>query len=198
MTPNYTYISSSDFIDNLTFDYVDTYSFQRGIDYDENLKKIRQEYDNLKISKQKQTNLTPIQEERLNELNELLGFTQYLLTADGQFHPSSKKLNTFKLDDPIIDRLKLILKTEIINIPGWMCAPHYRDAIVFYDKNNKIITNLNVCLSCQYMETSRFNHVNGDFKTYDLLKKFFIDIGHDVEDSDYFVWDSLQKRQNKK
>ena len=32
------------------------------------------------------------------------------------------------------------------------------------------------------METTKFNHINGDFKTYELLKQFFFDIGHNVED----------------
>lgn len=31
------------------------------------------------------------------------------------------------------------------------------------------------------METEMFNHINGDKLTYDLLKQFFIEIGHDVE-----------------
>ena len=32
------------------------------------------------------------------------------------------------------------------------------------------------------METKKVSYVNGDYKTYELLEKFFIDIGHDIED----------------
>ncbi len=45
---SYKYISSVDYINNLKFDYIETYSFQRGIEYKENLKAIRPEYDELK------------------------------------------------------------------------------------------------------------------------------------------------------
>jgi hypothetical protein len=181
MTPNYTYISSIDFVNELIFDRADTYSFQRGTNFEENLKSIKPEYDKLKVRKERKNNLTTDEQERLIELNGLLGFTQYLLTEKGQFHPSSKKTNTFKSDSPLADKLRNILRTEIKDIPMWMCAPTYRDAVVFLDKENNIVTTLNVCLSCQYMETTKFNHIQGDFKTYDLLKEFFIDIGHEVE-----------------
>ncbi len=179
--PTYTYTNSKDFINNLAFDYIETYSFQRGVPFEENRKLIKIEYDKLQIRKEKGNELTAAEEERYEELHRLLGFTQYLLNSTGQFHPSSEKINTFKKDDSAVSRLKDILQTEIIEVPSWMCAPFYRDAIVFYDSNDKIISTLNVCLSCQYMETSMFNHINGDYKTYDLLKEFFIDIGHNVE-----------------
>jgi len=182
METPYSYISSADFINNLTFDYVETYSLQRGADFEKNLKSIRPEYDRLKVRKEKRDNLTPIEEERFLELQGLLGFTQYLISDKGQFHPSSRKTNTFQLNDPMVTRLINILRTEIRDVPNWMCAPVYRDAVVFYDKNSNIISALNICLGCEYMETRRFNYVNGDFDTYDLLKRFFIDIGHDVED----------------
>ena len=192
MTP-YTYIASTDFINNLTFYYVETYSFQRGIEFEKNQKLIRPEYESLKLRKENQNKLTPLDEERLSELHGRLEFTQYLLNDKGQFHPSSKKTNSFNLDNPIIDRLKNILRTEIIDIPIWLCAPTYRDAIVFYDNNHKIVSTLNVCLSCKYMETKMFDHINGDYRTYDLLKRFFIDIGHEVEDPKYFALDDINK-----
>jgi hypothetical protein len=181
MTP-YKYIASTDFINNLAFDYVETYSFQRGREFEENQKLIRPEYESLKSRKENQNNLTVLDDKRLSELHGLFGFTQYLLNDKGHFHPSSKKTNTFNSDNPVIDRLKNILRTEIDEIPMWMCAPTYRDAIVFYDNSHKIVSTLNVCLGCQYMETKMFDRINGDYKTYDLLKRFFIDIGHEVED----------------
>jgi hypothetical protein len=196
MTP-YTYIASPDFINKLTFDHVETYSFQRGIEFEENRKLIQSEFDRLKVQKNKLNNLTKDEDEKFLELHGLLGFTQYLINDKGHFHSSSKKTNTFKHDDPAIDKIKMILRTEIIEIPSWLCAPVYRDAIVFYDNDNKIITPLNICLGYQYMETTMFNHINGDYKIYDLLKRFFIDIGHDIEDPDYFALDDINKMKLK-
>ncbi|AEA45750.1 hypothetical protein [Fluviicola taffensis] len=178
----YTYISSIDYINNLTFDYVETYSFQRGSEFEENHKTSRPEYEKLKVRKDKHNDLTVLEEKQFLELHDLFGFTQYLINGKGQFHPSSTKTHTFKSTDPQIDKLKNILRTEIIDIPAWMCAPMYRDAIVFYDKLNRIVSTLNVCLSCEYMETKMFSHINGDNKTYDLLRQYFIDLGHKIED----------------
>jgi hypothetical protein len=182
MTPHYTYITSTDFINSLTFNYVETYSLQRGTAYELQQEKFEDECDELKSQKEKFNNLTNEQEERLLFLDKLCSFTQYLLDDSNQFHYSSIRTNTFSSTDAKIEILKNILRTEIIDIPMWMCAPMYRDAFVFYNNENKIVSVLNVCLSCQYMETSKFNHINGDWRTYDLLKRFFIDIGHEVED----------------
>lgn len=194
---SYTYINSRDFINNLTFDYVETYSFQKGLEFEENKKLLKIEYKKLKVRKEKRNNLSSDEEVRFLELYKLLGVTQYLLNDEGQFHYSSNKINTFEKNDKNIERIKNILQTEIVEIPSWMCAPEYRDALVFYNSDNKIVKSLNVCLSCQYMETSTFNHINGDYKTYDLLKRFFIDIGHKVESPEYFPLHDLNKIEKK-
>ncbi len=126
-------------------------------------------------------NLDAIEQKRFDKLNELCGHTQYLINAKGEFHPSSKKISNYNSLDNKVITLKEILRTEIKDIPMWMCSPIYRDAIVFY-KNDKILSTLNVCLSCEYMETKMFKHVNGDRETYKLLRQFFIDCGHNIED----------------
>lgn len=196
MTPQRTYITSIDFINNLTFDYVETYSFQRGQAFEENKKLIQVEYDRLKRRKEKFDNLSNAEEDRFFTLHGLLGYTQYLINDKGQFHPSSKRTNVFSNNDPIIDRIKNILLTPINDIPRFMCAPEYRDALVFYDSDKTIVSTLNICLSCNYMETM-FNHIDADFETYDLLKRFFIDIGHEVEKPDYFILDDINKMKSK-
>ena len=197
MTPHYTYTASTDFINDLTFDYVETYSFQRGQDFEDNKKINQVEYDRLKTRRDKHQILSTEEEENLANLGGLLGYTQYLINDKGQFHPSSKRTNTFLNGDPAIDRIKSILQTKINDIPRWLCAPIYRDALVFYNSDNEIVSVLNVCLSCQYMETKMFNHINGDYETYDLVKRFFIDIGHEVEDPDHFVLDDINKLKSK-
>ena len=178
---NPTYTSSIDYINNLTFDYIETYSLQRGTEFKENKKITKSEYDKLKARKNKKNNLTEQEEERFSELHSLLGFTQYLINEKGEFHPSCIKLNTFKAKDYQVEELKKILKTEIKDVPSWMCAPIYRDALVFYDNNGQILSILNVCLSCEYMETKMFHHINADSKTYELLRDFFRSIGHTIE-----------------
>jgi hypothetical protein len=44
-----------------------------------------------------------------------------------------------------------------------------------------------------------YTYINADFQTYDLLKKFFIGVGHDVENPNYFFMDDINKiKENNK
>ena len=179
MKPEYEYISSIDYINSLTFDYIETYSLQRGEEFEKDHKLGWQELVKLK-EKQTKSALDTVEQKLFETLNELYGYTQYLINAKGEFHPSSRKIGTYNSLDSKVITLKEILRTEIKDIPMWMCAPTYRDAIVFY-KDNKIVSTLNVCLSCEYMETKMFKHINADNETYKLLRQFFTDCGHEVE-----------------
>jgi hypothetical protein len=178
MSTPHTYTSSIEYINNLSFDYIETYSFQRGAEYEKKLQLDEAEYNQLKVKRY----LSKAEGIRFSELRALLGYTQYLLNEKGALHPSCKKTNTFQQGDPMVERLKNILKTEIRDIPNWLCAPTYRDAVVFYKNPGDIVSVLNVCLSCQFIETAKFNHIHAGYETYDLLKRFFLDIGHEVED----------------
>jgi hypothetical protein len=198
MTPHYTYILSTDFIKDLVFDYVDTYSFQRGAEYELQQKKFENEYNKLKSRKSEFNDLTIREEDKLTRLGKLCGFTQYLIDDEHQFHYSCKKINTIASASSKIELLKSILRTEIKDIPSWICAPVYRDAFVFYDSKGNIVSVLHVCLSCQYMETTKFNFINADYKTYDLLKRLFIDMGHEVEDPEYSALADIEKMKPRK
>ena len=180
MEPGYEYISSIDYINSLTFDYVETYSFQRGEEFEKDLMIGRTELVKLK-HKQLVSTLDLIEQRRFEKLSELYGHTQYLMNAKGEFHPFSKRISSYGSLDSKVMTLREILRTEIKDVPRWMCAPIYRDAIVFYNAD-KIVSTLNVCLNCEYMETSLFKHINGDIETYRSLRQFLIDCGHEVED----------------
>ncbi|MDJ1469437.1 hypothetical protein [Xanthocytophaga flava] len=201
MTSTILYTDAPEYIESLDFDYIETYSFQRGEEYEEKQKLLQAEYDLVKNRKEQGEILTSDDESRFKELYEFLYNEAYLLNNIGQFHPSSKKINVFTNSDPIIDKIKQILRTEIREMPRWLCKPEYRDAMVFYDKSGKIISVLNVCLSCEYMATDMFHQIKGDRRTYYLLKKFFIEIGHEVEDPEHFVLEEMErmkKSMNKK
>jgi hypothetical protein len=180
MTTPYSYKTSSDYINELQFDYIETYSLQRGKEFNDELEISRTEYIRLQNQQDKRA-LNPIEENELFKLTQL-GDTRYIVDASGKFHSSCKKTQTFRRTEPETERLITILKTEAINIPAWMCAPMYRDAVVFYDDSGSIVSTLNICFSCEYMAIKAFCEINADAKTYWLLKQFFIDLGHDIED----------------
>jgi hypothetical protein len=198
--PSYTYTDSASYVDGLSFDYAETYSFQRGQDYQTDLAILRSEQSSLKANIALHKKISSEDGTRLEAINGLLDSTQYLLDQRGCFHPSSRRINIFQFDDPAIASIRQILKTEITYVPRWMCSPIYRDAIVFYDRDGQIVSTLNVCLSCQYMETEMFQHIDADYKVYHLLKQFFIEIGHEVEDPEHSIleeFENLKRRYGK-
>lgn len=177
-----TYISSPDYVNSFTFDYIETYSFQRGGDYQLRLNVILAELEALKTRSENAT-LTPGEAERhihLNNVYHKVG--SYIIDENGRFHQSAIKTNTFKRQAPEVDRLITILNIPAVNIPYWMCAPVYRDAVVFYDKDSNITSTLNICLGCDYMAIQSSKQINADAETYRLIKQFFIDLGHQIQD----------------
>ena len=64
-----------------------------------------------------------------------------------------------------------------------MCPPIYRDALAFYNEADKLVSVLNICFECRFMETDRKEHVEADMATYDFLREFLIQAGHQIEGS---------------
>ncbi|SEB39160.1 hypothetical protein SAMN04489761_0391 [Tenacibaculum sp. MAR_2009_124] len=175
-----TYTSSIEYINNLEFDYFETYSLLRGGKYDGRIVH-DPEYKEFQLLKKKKK-LSELDILRLEKLNKLYGVTQYVVNSEGMFHPSAEKTGTYKIYTIITEKLKSILNTPIKEVPNWMCAPVYRDAIVFYNSDDKIVSTLNICLSCEYMETKMFHYINADTEAYNLMRELFIELGHKVEE----------------
>ncbi|SHF26755.1 hypothetical protein [Pedobacter caeni] len=174
-------LSSMVYADHLEFDYIETYSLLRGLEYETQLKSIQKEYNLLEVRLKKRNNLSESELKRHTELNGQVAGLQYLLNPQGQFHFSSIKTHTFKTGSAEVARLTTILKTEIKEVPFWMCSPIYRDAIVFYNSSHEIVSVLNVCLSCNRLHTLQTGQIDADDHCYHLLKQFFTEIGHEVE-----------------
>ncbi|MGJ1406813.1 hypothetical protein K2F45_16065 [Sphingobacterium siyangense] len=174
-------VNSADYIKGLPFDYIETYSLQRGEEYNAVIQILKPERHNLKVRKEKSNNLTDTEEIRLSELDAPLGLTQYLIDSTGRFHFSSQRINTFQHGNETISLLKNILLKKTTNVNNWICAPVYRDAIVFYKSYGEIVSVLNICLSCESMALDSSNQVKADSSTYEMLRQFFKEIGHPVE-----------------
>ncbi|MBE7169050.1 MAG: hypothetical protein INR73_00575 [Williamsia sp.] len=193
MQERYRYTSAIDYISGLQFDFMETYSFCRGKEYESSLEMLSAEYEQLKTSKHGRENAGSQEDQRYKELTRLLADTHYLVDKAGNFHFSSNKINTFRHDDTQVHAFRQILETDTRDELKLLCAPEYRDALVFYDQSGKIVSTLNVCLSCLYMETEAFNYINAGYETYDRLKRWFIANGHQVENPDYLFTDEVNK-----
>lgn len=81
-----------------------------------------------------------------------------------------KKLNRFE-----VKRLQNILVEDSDN-KGYstFCVHKFRDAIVFYDKNDKPVEWINFCFECG--EATIFF----ESENWDKIQQFFIDLGHPI------------------
>lgn len=157
----------ADYINNLSFDYMETYSFRRGDEY------------------------AQLEKEKPN-----LDYNGYIVDENGQFFPHSIKTHAFQHDHPIAIRIKELLQIEIEEHFKWLCAPVFRDAIVFYDGNNRVVSCLNICFSCWYLQTEDLA-LKADYKTYGYLKRLFLELGHAIEDPHYDIIDDVEAMKAK-
>ena len=144
-------INSSDLVKDLKFEYFETYSFQRGDEYLNEIKNIEKALFTLERRKNKKNDLNDEKEEELLFLKQTLIQNPYLINDNSKFHFSSEKTGKFENNHEKAKQIINILQKPIVNKTDWMCAPIYRDAIVFYDKKDKIMFSLNICLSCGHM-----------------------------------------------
>lgn len=58
--------------------------------------------------------------------------------------------------------------------PGTMCAPYYRNALIYFDKNDKIFDYLEICFQCEQTTSKSEKLYVGDdcIQKFDILKKF--------------------------
>lgn len=142
-------LHSRDYIKSIDFEYIETYSFQQEAYYSE-------------------TN---------RDTGEISWYKQRITDSDKKLNLSSKKISSFQCNDDVLTLVR-ILKIDIVNLPSWMCLPIYRDAIIFYNKKREIVSALNICFECLYMETEKQININADERTYELLKSFLNSKGH--------------------
>jgi hypothetical protein len=157
----------ADYINNLSFDYIEIYSFRRGAEY-----------------------------EQLVAAKPDLEYNGGIINENGELFPYSIKTHTFRHDHPTAIRIKELLQIEIEQHFSWLCAPVFREAIVFYDRNNHMVSCLNICLSCWYLQAENLQ-LKADYKTYGYLKKLFLELGHNVEYPDYDIIADVEAMKKK-
>jgi hypothetical protein len=150
-------MNSAEYINSITFDYVETWSFNRD---------------------DKDTMYDLVKEESL-------------------FQPGSKRTGTFKNDHPTAERIKESLQTDIEDSMAYLCAPVYREALVFYDSNNKVVSLLNICLTCLNLHAAPHNRIKCDYKAYEWLRRLFQGLGHEIENPEYSIIEDIQRQMQK-
>jgi len=173
----------STYIDNLDFEYAISYSGFRGHDFEMLLKETKIKIQELENQKE---DLRYVQKseirKQLEELKSQMNFrNSRVINKDGNVHKSTKALYRFERGNGKIKKVFEILKTTFVEQHLWVCAPIYRDAIVFYSQKDKINGILHICFGCDRMINEKEEGLEVDAKIFSELKLVLITLGHKIE-----------------
>ena len=62
-----------------------------------------------------------------------------------------------------------------------MCWPIYRDALAFYDAQDKLLRVLNICFKCQYTQADNGSYVEARAAFYQGLRAYLAQQGQPIE-----------------
>ncbi len=105
-----------------------------------------------------------------------------LLNEKGELHPSTIAVHRFERNNIDTDRLLNILNIKYEDQSAWMCPPIFRDAIVFYSKDDHVVGILHVCFSCESIKNEKEEIMAADGKIFRFLKEELIRLGHNIEE----------------
>ncbi len=166
----------NDYIESINFEYFETYSFQRRGDFD-TYGRLFKKYakDNNSLSEAEEMMLKKLRKSNLyDQDNNSIFSSNGELNRSAELIYKSDKLSYFN------DELIQILKIPFVNYEAWMCAPIYRDAILFFDFNNNLIDGVNICFECSNIANLKSKEILTDSISYQKLKKFLISLGHNI------------------
>jgi len=63
------------------------------------------------------------------------------------------------------------------------CIPVYRDALVFYNKQDQVLQVLHICFECLHMEADN-QEVKANTVVYELLREFLVQLGHPIKNAE--------------
>ncbi len=154
----YNYSKISDYFKLIDFAYIATFSFNRGRVFDKLVSNL--EYTEKDIH------------------------GTYLINGSGEFNRTSERVAIIKRNSEEFSALKKITSGDVNHIPTWMCAPIFRDALVFYSSDNKVLDVLNICFTCEQMENSNHVIVEADKTMYKDLAIWFKRLGHVIDENE--------------
>jgi hypothetical protein len=171
-----------DYFRNIQYSYIESYSLLRGKKNDlfyndllDEMKELKKLIEEPKFGWYKQT-------KRLAELEIYINKIQYILTDSHNFHPTSEKISIINKNEGDDFLLDIVLCTEYDDVDDFEtgCLPTYRDALVFYDENNRIISALNICFECKKMYTKEEGYISAHYINYQKFAEFLKSKGHEI------------------
>lgn len=173
-------MNNKEYISSITFDYFTTYSFLRGEINDTFQANLTKEIEELELAMQHPKIGWFQKNKRLTELRKYESRIQYLLDKEGNFHPTNERIATITQQLKEYSELLYIFQRPYFTDFETVCAPIYRDAIIFFDSTERIVDTLNICFSCKKMESDSKGYISATLATFQKLHNYLVDLGHDI------------------
>lgn len=167
---------------NLDFEYIRTYSGLRSEDFLNRVTESRDKIKSLNRLKSKLTQNSKLEvDQEILRLEEMVhGSVLYSSNEKVSFHSSTTLVAEFDTKENIWNDLNGILTIPFVEQALWMCAPVYRDAIVFYSSSHDIRGVLQICFGCEDVINERNNQMEVDDRIFPKLKELMIGWGHTI------------------
>ncbi len=172
----------SEYIKSIEYEYIETYSLLRGEKNDQFYENVKKEIKELEILIKEPKFGWNKQIEKLAELNKYVIKTQYIFDNNYSFHPTAERKSTIKRNDSenLLLQTILFVEEDLTDDFETSCIPTYRDALVFFDNNNKMISSLNICFECKRMTNDKEELIQAHNKKYNYLSNFLKGQGHNI------------------
>ncbi len=171
-------------IKNLEYVYVKSYSGLRGYNYESLVKKNNEQIDQIKQDiKTARYMQRPKLKKQIEFLNEEINiYSSRIINNDGDLHKSTVPIGEWNKDDEFVRGIIEILAQPLNDQVAAMCAPVFRDSIVFYSRENKVQGILHICFGCLWMKNEKEEDLAVDADAFDNMKKHLIHAGHQIKE----------------
>lgn len=112
---------------------------------------------------------------------EINPYTARIVSREGDLLASAEAVRQLPAEDPDLNRILDILRSDFEDQLFFLCAQVFRDAIVFYSKEGKVKGILHICFSCNWIKDENDEDFEVDYKVFAQLKSEFIRLGHEIE-----------------
>jgi hypothetical protein len=155
------------------FSYLVTYSFNRGVKLVELLERTTQALRTARFMQQ------PALQRQLESLTR----GNYLLTEGlSAVHSTATQIAQLSHDSVEAQQIASAFGRSTAPLVASGCGPVYRDALAFYGKQHELLSVLNICFECQYMQTEAGLLIEADTATYNLLRQLLQQLGHPISE----------------
>lgn len=175
----------SEYINKLDFTYLKTFSgFQQEV-FEKQQAAFEQKMADLQerlltSSPQKQEAIQKkIDETRLRWEREQFDFRE-IAGPDGALIEDATEIALLPKESPVASQIVAILNIPFKEQHQWMCAPYFRDSIVFYKTDQTLVGIVHICFSCEQLADHQLQFFDTDNTIFPQLRSVLKSLGHKV------------------